>query len=79
MECKIVSGNKMRLSWPVSNEQNVLGEQYVLESMDSLNNSKDNSKWKPSWTVVFRTKDKWVLDIPIKKTGMKFFRVIMFQ
>jgi len=79
MECKIVSGNKMRLSWPVSNEQNVLGEQYVLESMDSLNNSKDNSKWKPTWTAVFRTKDKWVLDIPIKKTGMKFFRVIMFQ
>jgi hypothetical protein len=78
MECKIVSGNKMRLSWPVSNEQNVLGEQYVLESMDSLNSSKDNSKWKPSWTVVFRTKDKWVLDIPIKKTGMKFFRVRKF-
>jgi len=72
MECKIVSGNKMRLSWPVSNEQ------YVLESMDSLNNSKDNSKWKPTWTVVFRTKDKWVLDIPIKKTGMKFFRVRKF-
>lgn len=78
LECKIVSGNKMRLSWPVSNEQNVLGEQYVLESMDSLNNSKDNSKWKPAWTVVFRTKDKWVLDIPIKKIGMKFFRVRKF-
>ena len=78
LECKIVSGNKMRLSWPVSNEQNVLSEQYVLESMDSLNNSKDNSKWKPAWTVVFRTKDKWVLDIPIKKTGMKFFRVRKF-
>ena len=78
MECKIVSGNKMRLSWPVSNEQNILGEQYVLESMDSLNSSKYNSKWKPSWTVVFRTKDKWVLDIPIKKTGMKFFRVRKF-
>lgn len=42
-----------------------------------------NANSKPIETplhyVAFWMKDKWVLDIPIKKTGIKFFRVREFQ